>query len=506
MKNKLTSLIFAAFLIFSILPYWIAVQSAGPEHIFGGFLFNPIDGNSYLAKIVEGQQGAWKFTFPFTAEPGSGSYLFLFYLFLGHLSRWLSIAPLWIYHIARVLSAIFLIWCLWKFTNWYLPEKSVLFGFALASLGSGLGWLGLLFGWTTADFTVAEAYPFLSAYANPHFPLSLGLILWLFSAREGNETPLKIVGFILGGLFLGILLPFGAVIVIVISGILAVWNYVETRRLEWKLPVLVFVGSVPMLVYQFYLTRTDLLVKAWNVQNLTPSPAVYDVLIALSPALIFAILGAISIIRLRQEKSRLLLVWAIASLILMYIPFSLQRRFMLGIYIPIAGLAAIGVEAVLSQHPKALGRASFALLALSIPTSFLILLIGLVGALRQDPIFYMQTAEGQGMDWLSSSVPKGSVVLAAPETSIYIPGHTGDRVVYGHPFETIQADKKQAWVQSFYQSSGHPVASMSLKDQRVDYIWVGPRERALGFSEKDLIFPIVYQQNGVTIYQANLPK
>ena len=65
----------------------LAVIAGGDTHVFGGFLLNPLDGNSYLAKMQQGASGSWRFTLPFTPEPGEGAYLFLFYLALGHLCR-----------------------------------------------------------------------------------------------------------------------------------------------------------------------------------------------------------------------------------------------------------------------------------------------------------------------------------------------------------------------------------------------------------------------------------
>ena len=78
----------------------------------------------------------------------------------------------------------------------------------LALFGSGLGWISALFGGITSDFWVAEAYPFLSMYTNPHFPLGLGLLLIYFdrliSGERGKNTPL----IMLLGLIVAVIQPF----------------------------------------------------------------------------------------------------------------------------------------------------------------------------------------------------------------------------------------------------------------------------------------------------------
>ena len=84
------------------LPYVFAVLVSGKDYVFNGFLLNFGDGNSYLAKMYEGWNGSWRFTLPYTAEPGQGGYIFLFYLFLGHLARWLGLPLLIVYHAARL--------------------------------------------------------------------------------------------------------------------------------------------------------------------------------------------------------------------------------------------------------------------------------------------------------------------------------------------------------------------------------------------------------------------
>jgi hypothetical protein len=46
-----------SFLILITGPYLWAYLTTGSDHFFGGFLFNPIDGNSYLAKMY---QAGWE--------------------------------------------------------------------------------------------------------------------------------------------------------------------------------------------------------------------------------------------------------------------------------------------------------------------------------------------------------------------------------------------------------------------------------------------------------------
>ena len=167
-------------LVLVTLPYLLAAGSGGTDYEFNGFLLNPQDGNSYLAKMRQGWEGQWRFRLPFTADSGEGAYLFLFYLFLGHLARLVDLPLVIAFHFARLLGAGLLLWTLWRFFGALLSNsRSRRLAFALASLGSGMGWLLLPTGAFTSDFWVAEAFPFLSAYANPHFLIGLALVLWL---------------------------------------------------------------------------------------------------------------------------------------------------------------------------------------------------------------------------------------------------------------------------------------------------------------------------------------
>ena len=166
----------AALLTAGVFPFLLAYLAADGTVFFKGFLLNPLDGHTYLSKIYQGMQGSWKFTLPYTSNPGEGSYLFLYYLFLGHVAGLLNISQLTIFHLARIINAGFLLFSVLYFIRSYLPDGAQDQKIALLTLtGSGCGWLLIASGHQTSDFWVAEMYPLLSSLANPHFPLGLGI-------------------------------------------------------------------------------------------------------------------------------------------------------------------------------------------------------------------------------------------------------------------------------------------------------------------------------------------
>ena len=218
-QKRITLIVSCLVIILVTLPYLFAFQAGTAENEFGGFLINTFDGHSYLAKMQQGNQGNWKFVLPYTAEPGEGAYLFLFYIFLGHFARIIDLPLIAIFHSARVICAIFLLWTLNIFFRFIFEnEKAQILGFSIAALGSGLGWIAVIFGKFTSDFWVAEAYSFLSMYTNPHFSLGLGLMILALIPREQKQYYVY-----LGlGLALGIVQPFAVVIVILVLSIQAV--------------------------------------------------------------------------------------------------------------------------------------------------------------------------------------------------------------------------------------------------------------------------------------------
>jgi hypothetical protein len=505
-KDRVLFWVVAGIMLFGVsLPYLIAQRAAGPDYIFSGFLMNPIDGHSYLAKMAQGAAGAWKFTLPYTAEPGDGAYFHFYYLTLGHLARLTGVSNLLIYHIARLSGAFFMLAALYRFVWAYLEEVSARrFAFVLAAFGSGLGWLAFPFGGFTADFWVAEAYPFLSGYSNPHFSLGLGLMLWILT-RPKRAGAGEVVYLALA-LALGLVSPFGLFIALGVLGLLAGLARIGWVQASWALRrfTWILLGGGGVLLYDFLAIQQDTVLASWDLQNLTPSPGVFDLFLSFSPALAFALVGVWSFLRGlkgQDKKASLPSFWLILVLSLIYLPFNLQRRLLTGFYVPVAVLGARGVFTFAGSWKKWAGRLAAVILAMSVLTNVIVIFAGVLGAGSHNPLLYISRDEALAFTWINKSTSPDALILASPLTGLWIPSQTGRRVIYGHPFETVDAQLEKDAVEAVFRGiwTAGEVREF-LQERGVNYIFFGPRERELGEPQGLDEFRVVFQGTEVQIY------
>ena len=512
MSQKRTTLIVSCLVILLVtVPYIFACQAGTSENEFGGFLVNPIDGQSYIAKMQQGNQGNWKFVLPYTAEPGEGAYLFLFYIFLGHFARLVDLPLIVVFHSARLICAIFLLWTLnkfFKFTFNNIREQTL--GFSIAALGSGLGWIAVIFGKFTSDFWVAEAFPFLSMYTNPHFSLGLGLMILAFILREQKQYYVY-----LGlGLVLGIVQPFAVVIVVLVLGIQAVLDLYKTKenlllyiKNSYQLKNLLAVGIAGgvILIYQYWAIITDPVLSNWNRQNITESPEVIDLIISLSPCLILALLGLVD--GWRSVKGQTIVIWFVASLTLAFIPWNLQRRFLTGIFIPLAGLSVIGIKALKRKYRLNAKTVSAIIFCLILPTNLIVILSGIQAVVIQDSQVYLSSDFEKSLVWLEGNTSRDSLVLTSEKNGLYIPSISGRKVLYGHPFETINGDREIEYLEKIFSGEfSSTETKMLLADRGFEYI-LTDNETNKNFMDliTDLNYPQVFSSGSVGVYEVIQP-
>ena len=503
----------------SAAPYALAYAWPGAG-VFAGLLFNPYDGQSYLAKMQLGWHGAWAFDLPYTAGPVPGVFIYTYYLFLGHVARWTGLGVEPVYHLARMLAGGTLLLSAYHFiAHFFECPGTRLKVWLLYALGSGLGWAAALGGQVTSDLWVAEAIPWLSVFSSSHFCLTAALMLWVLEwslAQPAAETPrcrwarLGAVG--LGTTAMAQTQPLALIVLgVVLAALTALWAWRDMRGNSWTAWVrwpgwwpLAVMGlcALPWLIFDAWVMLT--VFQGWNTQNQTASPPAWDALLSGGVPLALAVAGSVwvgaALWRRRPAVGLVPLVWLGLNILMLYLPWSLQRRLSLGIWMPLVILAGLGWREVLAprlgRRARALGAAG---LGVAAGLSNVLVLAGALSVMLQagrQPLFYLSRDEAAGLAWLGARA-QGEVVLAGPETGLFIPARAWARVVYGHPFETVNAEANRQAVTAFFAGQG---GDDLLARPDVAYIFYGPRERALGTWAAPPGWTAVFQQGEVTIY------
>ena len=507
---RIVTLISAATLTVAFMPY--ALAYAATDLVFIGALINPVDGATYLAKMRQGWDGAWLFTLAYTAEPGPGAVLYTYYLALGHLARLSGLSIEAVYQLARVAGGFFLLLAAYAFVSrFFSGQQARLAAWLLFALGSGLGWLALPLGAFTSDLRVAEAIPFLTLLANAHFSLATALLLcilgWTLPALAGGAALWPRLAVIaLGVTLLAQVQPLALINLGLIVPPMLLWQAIEQRGLgsrDWLPAAVLAAFGLPWVAYVgVTLSLTHPILAAWTSQNQTPSSPLWDVALSGGLPLLLALPGLALAARRRSPADQLLLAWLVLGVAAMYAPFSLQRRLSFGLWMPLAILAVTGLRQAiwpkLAPRRRLLAGAVIGLLIL--PSNLLILAVGTAAVIQRHEALFITHDESAALDWLgrNGSAAGGAIVLASPEVSLVVPARASARVVYGHPFETVDADATRAAVLDFYAGRLDP--RTFVRDRGVDFVLFGPRERALGGDPAALAWQLKFESGNVAVY------
>ncbi len=496
-------LVGSAFVLFAFSPLlWVALRGT-PGWQFMGVLHNFQDGATYISKMRLGYEGNWLVYFQHTPEPHIGAFIQVIYLLLGHVARLLSFPPIVVFHVARMLASLFMYGALYQLgaTIWTRVRARRVF-FVIAVLGAGLGWLfaPLLQDTAFPDLAVPEAFPFYSTFMNVHFPLTIGclaLVIGLFitAYRPGSEGdpsvdsawPLaSLLSIALALLYPQALVPIGGALILYV-GIVG-WRdqRVPLRMLRWLLALIL--PAVPIAGYYIITVIYNPAMALWNSQNQTFAPTPPELLIGLGIPLLVALPGIYRAVRrFERDGDRLMLLWLLVMVVALYLPLNVQRRFVVGLMIPVAYFATRAIEDVWLPHISRRWRPI--LICIFIPlisvSQVLMLFLPVLPAITGYPQavvgIFLESDYSSTYRWLEDRTRDTDAVLAAPLVSIWIPGWAGARSVYGHPYETLEAEKKQRQVLDWYSGATTGTACGALLGQYdVRYILYGPEEEKLG--------------------------
>jgi hypothetical protein len=309
---------------------------------------------------------------------------------------------------------------------------------------------------------------------------------------------------------LGVIQPFGLVAAFGGLGVMLVARAVRERAVPWRAITWTVGAAAAALPYPLYVQRAlraDPVLAAWNAQNATPSPPLWDWALSFGLMLVLAALGAVAAGRHRSDGGWLLLGWVAVTLAGMYVPLPLQRRLSLGLGVPIGLLAGMGWWRVARPRTRVRRRTltQGLVVAFCALTPIFLVAMAVATAWAGEPWFYLSDGEWAALEWLRDEGRPDAVVLCAPQMGTFVPAWAGQPVVYGHAFETVNAEGRKALVGAYWAGDMSPAERKTfLRENRVGYILVGPRERALGAEEQERKGRIgatpVFEAEGVRVY------
>lgn len=503
-------------LLWSSIPTWAGYQAETEDLRFRGLYYDSQDYAAHIAMMEAGANGEWAYQFRFTTESFDPAYVRIFYIILGHLSRLINIDPEPTFHLARWLLGFAALYALYKLTSQIF--QNVLWtrtAFLLAVLGSGVGWLQLIFNLTSSqitpiDFWLIDSYVFFSLSIFPHFAfvtaaMCITLSIWL----NYLETPKSksIFWIALTAILVQFTNPIAFAALdagILGSAIFSWWGKRRIYRTHVVALSVIAIAQLPLLIYNLTVLSRDPLWSQYTRQHQTLSPPPDYYVWGFALFWPFAIWGAVVAFRERSSHLGSVAFWTFAAFLLAYTPFYTQRRFLQNITIPLAILATQGLIALFessTSHRLILKRWKESLVIMFVflvSLSSIQLSLGQAIYIQTRPAdFFYPTSLDHAILWLRENAQYNDFVLASEGTSQVLAQRAGVRVYHGHEMETLDYATKKENVSAFFQGD-----LPSLASKPIQWIVYGPTERKLGpdFQPPDSL-ELVYETKELQIYK-----
>lgn len=489
----------------ALLPFGVVeFLRPSPDMVFGGLIHDIPDAGGAVAAMRQSAANENMSEPLYTPEALPGMLTDGIYLILGRLATLAGLDVVAVFHVARVLSGLLMVHAIYMLgaVIWQRIPIRRTFS-AIASLGGGLGWLfgGAWAGMPTLDTALSPLFPFHASLMNVHLPLAITCLCLLAAAgisavRPGStDAPsvtnyglrLLLFSLILMALYPPALLPFAIAFIIVLG-----FHGLTHPTLFSRNALVMLWFGVPALPLVGYLlatwTQNPLAFTLWLRDTGSPLTTVGGVVIALGIPLLLAAPSIARIVRhLEANDSALMLFWLVLMLGCGYgIPI-LGSAFWAGIMIPLAYFTTRGIQEfwlVRVRSPIIRLRIVLILLPVLTLSHFIALLTPLAV-----PSYYLPQGYIAAFNWIGR-IGHETVVMASPQTSLWIPPWTGQRVMYAVPDKSINPIAKLGVTRAFYQTDDPALCADILTGvfsadapYQVRYIVFGPWEQAIGTGE-----------------------
>lgn len=508
----------AILLILGSLPYWFGYTAQTETLLFRGAYFDEADYAAHISMMQAGRMGDWAYQMRFTNEEHQPAFVRMFYIILGHISKWVNLNVESTFQIARWIFGFIALFSIRQLCQKVFQNKTLAWAaFLLSVLGAGAGWLQLMLGAplepiSPIDFWLIDAYVFFSISLFPSFSCTLALMtsalnLYLDYLNTGKWQTVVFLSLL--AIASQTINPIAfAVIDVALAGATFIlwWKNRKIELRHFYALSAIALAQIPLLTYNLLILQRDPIWSQFTLQNQTLSPPPIFYIWGFAPFWAFAIYGIIITFRERNPGMGAMTTWAISGFILAYLPLLIQRRFILGITIPLGILAIYGLGHIIKQisakSPNILKREGLAyftyILLASVSSIYLSLGLSLYMQTRPTDNFYPRDLEN-ALVWLDENATPNDFVLADVKTNQLVAQRTRLKAYVGHEMETLYFNNKKSAMGAFYEG----VAPTDwLQQTPIQWIIYGSYEKEIAPSfmpEPDL--ELVYKNETITIYK-----
>jgi hypothetical protein len=522
----LTCLAFVPFLIVAI------IQLSQSNWAFMGALHAFEDVSAELSRARQGVDGAWLTHFNYTPEAHASFLLEPVYSFVGNISAFTNVPTVLIFHLLRLVASFFMYFAIYHLasTIWLKIRTRRIF-FAVSALGSGLGWLYLIVaqaGNRTLDTAVFQAFPFSATLVNIHYPFTIACLALVASVlvnvlRPSFEEDPKPQN---GGatlLVCTILITFSipqTLIPILIATVIAVgWQMFQEKKfklnlMRWLLWLLM--PSFPVIVYYALVTRTNPVVSAWSAQQPINTVSIIGLLLGLGLLLVLALPSIWRTLRkFNPDGDRFMLLWGVLMLVIYYLPLPFSQTFLTGFVLALSYFITRTIEDdLIPRVSRRMRRYVFVFgVGLLSLTHIFVLMLPITPFLSGTPQrsgIVLNTDYLSAFEWISQNIPEQSVILAAPEVSLWLTVSANVRTVYGHLSETITPQERLNDVFRFYAVSTleecadlQAIQETTIGTYQINYALLGQDELLIGAGVCIQQTQLIGTFGSVSLYQIN---
>lgn len=531
---------FVAILAIVGIPYIVGYVTEPEELTFGGMVLGVNTWATTSDWINQAKVGSLLFITNRTHEEEPALFLNTLFLLVGIFSGYTGLSNIGAYYIFLLVFGFLFLFILYRFLEMYFDDvKMRKSAFVIILTSSGFGfvfWIIFKALKSTptffsdkvplgsriapADMMFTDTNVFLTLYSsNLHHVAAIAfmlLIYMLFLKGWEKEDPKYVLGSAVLTLILG---TFHLYDIVTIYSIITVFVGITLFQgnPRWKLMMYAtfIVVSIPPMLFNFYTFVLHPTFKEFTEYNVQLSPNPFSYIIGYG--LLFFLASYYTLKKRIHESLKslnyrvlLIYIWAIVNLVLLYAPITIQRKFLLGLSIPISIFATFAIfEFVLprfKEHRRNLVLISIILLM--VPSNFLWIAketykVNTHGYPGTKYPYYTHNLDLEAIQWLGTNAEKGDIILSGGATGGRIAGMVSKRVYWGGNDMTIRYQEKMRLVEEFFSTMNDAERRDILAQNSIRFVYYGEEERSLGDFDPESANYLkkVFENSRVKIYE-----